>query len=305
MVELSVPETISLLASSVAAIAALYSIIQSYLNKRRLTQLEKEKFTSKVLVDFSYSLLPSMPVGRKLLKGTLTFKNQGATNIKIIRLSLDGKDRTDEFVNAYHPTSSNETFSPLEGKLENVRIVGFNNSKQLGLEKPKDKFFRLFKEEASYLRARDDKAGKIRSVDIRSNIDTYIRESMDRIREHSQSSTDQNNKTFSALIFQELLVKAMRGLQIFSGGSFQQEFMISYEGSGIMILNSEASSLRMLQRSIAANEEFKEIAGQLVDEKKPLDTGTEAHLTNLLHESLQPSSDEIIDQRQTFMVYLP
>ena len=72
---------------AITIIIAVFSLYESYRNKRKFDQLNKESLVSKVSVDFDYKT--EKTDNFKIVKGKMTFTNRGTTNIKLIKLNFD------------------------------------------------------------------------------------------------------------------------------------------------------------------------------------------------------------------------
>lgn len=290
--------TLFVISSVLGIIIALYSLFESLRNRRKFNQLNRESLISKVSIDFDYKT-EKTEQNQKIVKGKMTFTNKGTTNIKMVELNFDVKDRSDEFKNAFVP-NGNENYSTATEGIHSIDLLGFNNSKQLSFKNPQDKYFQVYRTDSAYI---PDPKNTMRHVDMNDNLEKYIGRNVNEIYELFKNF-DQNKEKIIQKLIGDMLIREIRGFQLFPGESMTQEFVASYTGSGSVILNVEASSLRFLQRSVSKGDEFKILVDQLVDSKQ-MDEPLKEKLINLLKESLEPSNDAIIDHRKTFLMYLP
>ena len=290
--------TLFVISSVLGIIIALYSLFESLRNRRKFNQLNRESLISKVSIDFDYKT-EKTEQNQKIVKGKMTFTNKGTTNIKMVELNFDVKYRSDEFKNAFVP-NGNENYSTATEGIHSIDLLGFNNSKQLSFKNPQDKYFQVYRTDSAYI---PDPKNTMRHVDMNDNLEKYIGRNVNEIYELFKNF-DQNKEKIIQKLIGDMLIREIRGFQLFPGESMTQEFVASYTGSGSVILNVEASSLRFLQRSVSKGDEFKILVDQLVDSKQ-MDEPLKEKLINLLKESLEPSNDAIIDHRKTFLMYLP
>ena len=290
--------TLFVISSVLGIIIALYSLFESLRNRRKFNQLNRESLISKVSIDFDYKT-EKTEQNQKIVKGKMTFTNKGTTNIKMVELNFDVKDRSDEFKNAFVP-NGNENYSTATEGIHSIDLLGFNNSKQLSFKNPQDKYFQVYRTDSAYI---PDPKNTMRHVDMNDNLEKYIGRNVNEIYEILKNF-DQNKEKIIQKLIGDMLIREIRGFQLFPGESMTQEFVASYTGSGSVILNVEASSLRFLQRSVSKGDDFKIFGDQFVDSKQ-MDEPLMVKLINLLKESLEPSNDAIIDHRKTFLMYLP
>ena len=135
------------------------------------------------------------------------------------------------------------------------------------------------------------------------NINDYIVKKIDEVY-NLFKNFDANKDKIIQLLIGNLLIREIRGFQLFPSEHMTQEFVASYSGSGTIILNVETSSLRFLQRSIIKGEEFILLVDQCM-EAKTMTEELKVKKIDVLKVSLQPSSNEIVDYRKTFLLYLP
>ena len=291
-----------IISSLITIIIALYSLYESLRNKRKFNQLNRESLISKVSIDFNYKTEKETDEN-KIVKGMITFKNMGTTNIKLIELNFDVKDRSDEIKSAFVPSkyvATDPNFTLEIQPLKSLNLIGFNNSKQLSFTNPSNKYFQVFRSDSAYVYPSNH---SLRNFDMDKNINDYIVKKNDEVY-NLFKNFDANKEKIIQLLIGNLLIREIRGFQLFPSEHMIQEFVASYSGSGTIILNVDTSSLRFLQRSIIKGEEFKLLVDQCMEAKTMTDE-LKVKMIDVLKDSLQPSSNEIVDYRKTFLMYLP
>ncbi len=148
---------------------ALVSLYESYKNKKKFDQLNKESLVSKVAIDFDYKTEKTDKY--KIVKGKMTFTNKGTTNIKLIKLNFDVKNRNDELEKAFVPNSPDEKYSIISEGVNSLNLLGFNNSKQLSFMNPEDKFFQVFRTDSAYVMP---KGAKSINLILPESINDYV-----------------------------------------------------------------------------------------------------------------------------------
>lgn len=284
--------------SIITIIIAVYSLFESLRNKRKFNQLNKETLVSKVATDFEYKT--EKIDDKKILKGKITFLNKGTTNIKVVELNFDVKDRADEFEKAFIPKTPEEKFNTNSEGVHTLDLIGFNNSKQLSFNNPSDKYFQIFRSDSAYV---FPNTHKLRNYDMDENLKNFIEKKVNQVY-GLFTNYHQNKDEIVQILIGDILIREIRGFQLFPGESMTQEFVASYAGSGSIILNVEASSLRFLQQSVTKGDEFKALVDECMDSEQ-MDESAKTRMISLLKESLQPSSNDIMDHRKTFLMYLP
>lgn len=283
---------------SVTMIIALLSLYESYSNRRKFNQLNKETLVSKVAIDFDYKV--EQTDQSKIIKGKITFQNKGSTNIKLTEVYFDVKDRSDELRSAFIPNTPDEPYSTIVEGVKSIDLIGFNNSRLLSFTNPLDKYFEVYRKDSAY---EIPEEGKVQDFDLDKNIHDYIVRNVNEVYDLFKNF-DQNREKIIQKLIGDLLIREIRGFQLFPGESLTQEFVASYKGSGTLILNVEASSLRFLQRSITKGEEYKDLVDVSVN-AKTMDETTKTKMIEVLDEGLKPSNKDIMDHRRTFLMYLP
>lgn len=286
-----------LLSTLITLLIALVSLYQSYKNKRKFDQLNKESLVSKVRVDFNYETEKTDQF--KIVKGQIKFTNKGTTNIKLVELYFDAKDRSDELQNAFVPNTPDEQYSTISEGISSIDLLGFNNSRHLSFKNPQDKYFEVYRRDSAYVSS----AKAASNFNLNDQLNKYIDNKINDVQKLF-TNFEENKETINQKLIYDLLIREIRGFQLFPGESLTQEFVASYKGSGSIILNVEASSLRFLQRSITKGEEFKALVDQAVDSKS-MDEILTAKIKDVLKESLEPATTDVMDHRKTFLMYLP
>ncbi len=284
-----------LLSTIITFIIAVISLYQSYKNKRKFDQLNKESLVSKVAVDFDYKTEKTDQF--KIVKGKISFTNKGTTNVKLVELYFDMKDRVDELKHAFVPNTPEEKYSTITEGISSIDLLGFNNSRHMSFENPGDKYFEVYRRDSAYVNP--DKP----DFDMDDQLTNYIDQKINEVYGLFQNF-ESNKEIIIQKLINDLLIREIRGFQLFPGESLTQEFVASYKGSGTIILNVEASSLRILQRSITKGEEYKALIDQAVD-AKTMDETLKEKIKKVLKESLQPAHTDVMDHRKTFLLYLP
>ena len=280
-----------------------YGSIQSFLTQRKMKQVEVERLTTRLDIDFHYSTISTPDYN--LLHGTVSFENKGETNLKIIRLNIDGRDRSPEFTKSYNQNRSGAStnFVPLQEQVTSLNIVALNNYKQVYFSNSStEKEFRIFKPDLIYAR---EIGQKIREVeDVKGNINAYIREKIEQLRFILEKKAAANiEQELHNFLFLEMINKELRGLQIFPNAVLNQEFFVKYSGTGVVYLNVETSTIRFLQETIKDVEQYKVLADYIIRTKK-LDEELIEQLTTTIRRIVMPESQDIHKQKESFLVYL-
>ena len=283
---------------SVTMFIALLSLYESFNNRRKFNQLNIETLVSKVAIDFDYKTEKTDQF--KIVKGKITFQNKGNTNIKLTEMYFDVKDRSDELLNAFVPNTSDEQFSTIMEGINSIDLLGFNNSKQLSFTNPLDKYFEVYRKDSAY---EIPEVGPVQNFNMDQNIHNYIVRNINEVFKLF-SDFESNKDSIKQKLIGDMLIREIRGFQLFPGESLTQEFVASYKGSGTLILNVEASSLRFLQRTITKGEEYKDLVDKCLD-AGAMDETTKSKIIDVLEESLKPANTDIMDHRKTFLMYLP
>lgn len=287
-----IDETILTIAvAAFGGLAGLYGALQSYLNKRKTRQLTLEMLMTKLDIDFHYETI-EMPE-RKVLHGIITLKNHGATNLRIPEFSFEGKDRSQEFAQAYE---GDDFSAATDFTIE--RFMGVSNSHLVTFGKSPQSFF-ISHSDNIYSQRKGET--RVRSLDFDENISRYISGKVQALK-GAMASNDQG-KSFASLFFKEALGKEIRGMELFPGAEKTQEFLLEYTGSGVIYLNCETTTLRMLQSSIDAFEKLKSLGEELLT-TKTMTPEQEQHFNLLAKASLMPESKELEKQKETFLIYL-
>jgi len=284
-------------------IGGAYGALQSWLTRRKMRQVEEEMLAPKLDIDFRYNIVLGQEFD--LLHGIVSFENKGATNVKIIRLNIDVRDRSNEFSQSYlkHSPDSDDGFEPLKGGFELLNIVGLNNYKLVNFSNSSSgRSFRIFKRDNIYAREKEKKMRDIEDID--RNIQTFIEEKIDQLRDFLREKIGPEfREELRRLIFVETIGKELRGIQIFPNAVLHQEFIVKYKGSGILYCNVETSTIRVLQDTIDYIEDYK-VLGDRIFKNQTLDENTNDQLVKVLENILSPESHEIHKQKETFLVYL-
>ena len=152
----------------VTMIIALLSLYESFSNRRKFNQLNKETLVSKVAIDFDYKTEKTDQF--KIVKGKITFQNKGSTNIKLTELYFDVKDRSEELKGSFVPNTPEEQYSTIMEGISSIDLLGFNNSRHLSFMNPLDKYFEVYRRDTAY---EIPEEGSVKDFDMDKNIHTY------------------------------------------------------------------------------------------------------------------------------------
>jgi hypothetical protein len=292
LVELGFEEMATVVVAFFGGVAGLYGAIQSWLNQRKTRQLTLEMMMTKLDIDFDYDIIETADT--KVLHGIITLRNLGNTNLRVPEFSFEGKDRTEEFIKAYRGNDFSSA-----NNFEIGRFIGVSNSHLVSFGRESRSFF-VSHTDQIYGRRMD--GTRVRILDFDENISQYISEKTQTLKD-AMTSTSANEKSFAELFFKEALSKEIRGLELFPGAAKTQEFMFEYTGQGVLYLDAETTSLRMLQSSVDAFEQLKNLGEELLSQNT-MTPEHEARFCSLAKMSLMPESRELEKQKETFLIYL-
>jgi len=295
------------------ASAGIYGAIRAWLANRKMKQFEKEKLAVKLNIDFNYELIESDK--DKICHGIIKWSNMGLTNIKIIKLNIDARDRSKEMVKSYLPPENNpnSTLTPYSKKIENMKLVSINNHKLVNfsnnVEKGEVKIIRndliygleLTSREKRNLRESGEEVD-VDSLEMKQNITNYINNKVSVLKEKYLES-DKNKEILIQFLFFNTLVKDLRGIQLFPEETREQEFFLTYEGEGIIYLNVETATIRLQLRSIDAIELYKALSDQIVDSRELTDSHVKK-FKKILNLIILPAALGIHKQKSNFLIYL-
>ena len=229
-------EILNITLSIGGAAAGIYGAIRAWLSNRKMKQIEGEKLATKLNIDFSYELLKSE--GENICRGVIKWSNLGMANTKIIKLNIDVRDRIEEMCKSYMPPESNSDlyFQPLSKRIEKIELKGINNHKIVNFSNdPENREIRIFQDDYIYgleLTAKEKSKLKERgaevdldSLRIKKNIINYMNNKVDRLEEICTNKDKQACKDdLQQFLFNDTLIKDLRGLQLFPGQTITQEF---------------------------------------------------------------------------------
>ena len=121
------------------------------------------------------------------------------------------------------------------------------------------------------------------------------------MKDKSKSNIEQE---LGDLLFVKIINKELRGLQLFPGVILGQEFLVEYQGSGVLYLNVETSTIRILHETINYLETYKELAAR-INKTQKIDNDLAEQLSNIIRKIVTPESYAIHKQKETFLVHLP
>ncbi|MHA1991830.1 MAG: hypothetical protein ACW981_02420 [Candidatus Hodarchaeales archaeon] len=281
---------LSIIIGSFGAVVGLYGAIQSWLTKRKTKQLELELLVTKLDIDLTYDT--EVFGDKKILNGKIIFKNLGNTNLRITELDIAGEDRSNKLIESQE--DDQQVGSGNNYNLKN--ILGVSNSHLIKHSLDQKTFILKQSDEVFVLRE-----GRIRILNVRKNISNYISNTLEKI--NFFFNQEEGNKLFSEFYFKQTLGSDLRGFEIFPGGEKTQEFIIEYENSGIVYVNVETTTLRMLKTDINTYEKMK-IWGDSVLNNKEVASTDQKIFTNLAELILTPVSDEFHREKETFLILL-
>lgn len=282
---------LTVVVATFGGLAGLYGALQSYLNNRKTRQLTLEMLMTKLDLDFQYEIIETD--AKKILHGTITLKNLGNTNLRVPEFSIEGKDRSKEFAKAY----DGEDFTAAND-FELKQFIGVSNSHLVKFGRSARSFF-ISHEDNIYGQRKGET--RVRSLDFRDNIAYYISRKTEALKEAMAFSGETRN--FGDFFFKETLSREIRGMELFPGAERTQEFMFEYTGNGVLYLNAETTALRMLQSSVDAFEDLKNLGEELLN-TKAMTTEQEDRFRSLAKASLMPESKELEKQKETFLIFL-
>jgi len=312
---LSVNDILSFGLAGAGAAAGIYGAIRAWLSNRKMKQIEEESLSSKLSLNFTYDLIKSGEIN--MCRGVIGWTNLGLTNIKIIKLNIDIRDREDELRESFLPPDGNlkSEYIPFVKKVEHLEIEALNNHKLVNFSNDFDKGeVKIFQDDPIYglaISARDkrkmkDKGEEVDSdvLEIKKNISKYIDAKINKLIEiFSNKDMEGFKKQLIKFLFTETLVKELRGIQLFPQEKKEQEFYVKYQGEGIVYLNAEIATIRLQLKNIAAMEEYKSLGDKLLDLKE-LSNPIITKFRKLLTIIVSPTSLEIHKHKSNYLLYL-
>ncbi len=312
---LSVNEIFNFVLSGAGAAAGIYGAIRAWLSNKKMKQIEEEKLSSKLSTTFTYELIKS---GQdKVCRGIIKWSNLGLTNIKLIKLNIDIRDREDEMRSSYLPSANDPEvlFNPLSNRIEGIELVAINNHKLANFSNdPKKREVKIFKNDPIYglqLSSREKRKLKERGeeveidvLEIKRNINYYINSKINRLKEiFSAKHVEGFKKKLINFLFYDTLVRELRGIQLFPQEVKDQEFFLRYFGEGIVYLNVESATIRLQLKNVTAIENYKSIGDEIIDAETLSGTLIEKYRA-LLTSIVSPASLEIFKQKSNYLIYL-
>jgi hypothetical protein len=251
-----------------------------------------------------------------MCRGVISWSNLGLTNTKIIKLNVDIRDREDELRQSYLvPDDSQSLFNPLSKKADEVEIIAVNNHKLVNfsndLEKKEVRIFQddpIYGLELSSKQKRQLKESgedvELEVLKIKHNISQYINRKTTNLQEIF-SNKDQNEfkKKLTQFLFNDTLVRELRGIQLFPQELKEQEFFLKYKGEGIIYLNIETATIRLQLKNITAIEEYKSIGDEILDAENLSDVLI-GKFRKLLNQIITPTALDIHKHKSNYLMYL-
>ncbi len=305
-------EIINLSMSLGGATAGIYGAIRAWLSNRKMRQIEIEKLSTKLDVDFNYELFSSN--GEKICRGVISLSNLGLANIKIIKLNIDISDREEEMRRSYKPPETNpeSSFTALSHKVENLELVAINNHKYVNFSNDLDnRLVRIFQDDPMYGLEISSKQRRelkdsgedieIDTLKIKKNILNYVDKKVARLEEIF--SNGPNKDKLKKFLFHDTIVKDLRGIQLFPEEERNQEFFIRYKGEGMVYVNVESATIRLLLKNIEAIEKFKLICDDILDLNRLTDDVIKK-FKRILKSIITPAALELHKQKSNYLLYL-
>ena len=301
--------------ASAGAVAGIYGAIRAWLSNKKMKQIEEEKLSSKLNINFNYDLIKSGETN--VCRGIVKWSNLGLTNIKIIKLNLDIRDREEELRESYLPPEDNleSLFNPFSKKIDNIELKAVNNHKLVNFTNNfRKREVKIFQDDPIYgLQLSSKQKSKLKEsgedvdidvLKIKINIKRYIDNKIKRLKEiFSRKESEEFKKSLLKFLFTDTLVKELRGIQLFPQESRDQEFYLTYKGEGIVYLNVESATIRLQLKNIVAIEEYKSMGDELIDAKVLSDILIEK-FRNLLTLIISPTALEIHKHKSNYLIYL-
>ena len=300
--------------SIAGAAAGIYGAVRAWMSNRKMKQIEVEKLSSKLNVDFSYELIHSGETN--ICKGVIRWTNLGLTNIKIIKLNIDIRDREDELSKSYIPPEGTGTpFISLAKKIGDFELVAVNNHKLVNFSKDSRKGeVKVFQDDPIYgleLTSRQKRllkeSGEEVEIDIlkiKNNIARYIDNKITKLKDiFLNKEREDFGKNLAQFLFVDTMVKELRGIQLFPQESKDQEFFLKYQGEGIVYLNVESATIRLQLKNITAIEQYKTIADEILDAEDLSDILI-GKFRKLLTAIISPTSLDIHKHKSNYLIYL-
>ncbi len=301
--------------ASAGATAGIYGAIRAWLSNKKMKQIEEEKLSSKLNINFNYDLIKSGETN--VCRGIVKWSNLGLTNIKIIKLNLDIRDREEELRESYLPPEDNleSLFNPFSKKIDNIELKAVNNHKLVNFTNNfRKREVKIFQDDPIYgLQLSSKQKSKLKEsgedvdidvLKIKINIKRYIDNKIKRLKEiFSRKESEEFKKILIKFLFTDTLVKELRGIQLFPQESRDQEFFLTYKGEGIVYLNVESATIRLQLKNIVAIEEYKSMGDELIDAKVLSDILIEK-FRNLLTLIISPTALEIHKHKSNYLIYL-
>ncbi len=306
-------EIFSISMSLGGATAGIYGAIRAWLSNRKMRQIEIEKLSTKLDIDFNYELFSSN--GEKMCRGVISLSNLGLANIKIIKLNIDISDREEEMRRSYKPPENNpeSSFTALLNKVENLELVAINNHKFFNFSNDIDNgLVRIYQDDPMYglelsskqrreLKEGGEDINEIDTLKIKKNILDYVDKKVARLKKIFSNGTNKEN--LKEFLFNDIMVKDLRGIQLFPEEERNQEFFIRYKGEGMVYVNVESATIRLLLKNIEAIEKFKLICDNILDLNRLTDDVIKK-FKRILKLIITPAALELHKQKSNYLLYL-
>jgi hypothetical protein len=293
-----------------------YGAIRAYLSERKMRQIDEEKLYVKMDIDFTSDLF--VHNNEKYCRAIVSFSNKSLTNVKIISLNIEMRNREDELKKSYHPSHEAESapFHPIPNQIEAVEIVGINNHKLVNFSNdPRNKEVKVFKTDQIYglkMKSTEKITLKQQGADVdfdprnvHKMVNKFIDEQTAKIDAiYAQKSVPDHCEDLKHFFFSDLLPTQIRGLQLFPGETKTQEIILKYKGEGLLYANIESATIRMLMTAIDVEEDFKDICDKIIDSATEFPSAKRAKFQQNLREVITPIGMEIQKQKSNHLLWL-
>ncbi|MFX0095122.1 MAG: hypothetical protein ACFFBD_25530, partial [Candidatus Hodarchaeota archaeon] len=225
------------------------------------------------------------------------------------KFNIDARDRTNEFQRSYDDGNNQSSKFVGLGFPPKLHVGGFSNAKLLTLHNPEPyKSFRLFMPDTIYeryeqFRGDEDERPIIDVRNLRKNVNLWAKAKTANLKE-LLASPNLDADSLRDFLFITTINRELRGFQIFAERVITQEIIFEYEGTGILYLNVETSSIRQSIRNTQAMEKYKNLSARIYAEKQLLPED-EKKFVQLLETIVSPEAGEIHKHKQTFVIFLP
>ena len=307
------PNIVNTIIAVLGFLFGAWGVLRSWLTERKMAQIETEKLAIRLNITFSYRL-ERMPTGH-FCYGQITWHNLGMTNVKLISLNVDLHDRTKEMTESFCAEQgdqgkiSQNTPPIIPNRIKYLDIVGVNNHKFLNYSCNSAKgSWQIYHKDPIYgLELKGKEMQEMRklhpevipeSFEMKYAIKHYLNQFIEK-----STSLMQDPSALQDYFFRETMAKNIRGFQLFPGEERTQEFILRFEGDGVLYLNVESAAIRMTQKNINAEEEFKNAVSEILD-MHDFSPKKQQQLVKTLRTMIKPASLDRHKQKANFLIHL-